>query len=145
MESESRGRLFYFFIALVLFFFFLKLVELQIFRHGEYGRFADENASRVSRIRAPRGIIYDRFDRVLVRNRPVFSLLFFPDELLEEDRQRVLWDLSRKTGISYQELFAKVSSSKALSYEGVKLISDLPPRSVTKIKESAEKLRRGKN
>src|SRR3989339_103526 len=140
MESESRGRLFYFFIALVLFFFFLKLVELQIFRHGEYGRFADENASRVSRIRAPRGIIYDRFDRVLVRNRPVFSLLFFPDELLEEDRQRVLWDLSRKTGISYQELFAKVSSSKALSYEGVKLISDLPPRSVTKIKESAETL-----
>ena len=65
------------FTALVAFVFGLlvmRLYYLQIVRGQHFGRLAEENRVSLIRVRAPRGIVYDRFGNVLVTNRPSFSV-----------------------------------------------------------------------
>ncbi|NQU18156.1 MAG: penicillin-binding protein 2 [Candidatus Saganbacteria bacterium] len=138
MENNNRGRIFYFFLLICLLFFVYKLAELQIFNHSRYAGFAEENAARITPIRAPRGIIYDRSGRVIVQNRPVFSLFLFPEKV--GDLDAVLTVLSKKLNLSFEELKKKVSKSTAPSYEGIRIANKLSSIQVSGIKESADQL-----
>lgn len=52
----------------------LRLYYLQIVRGPYFRHLAEENRVSLIRVRAPRGIIYDRYGNVLVTNRPSFSV-----------------------------------------------------------------------
>jgi penicillin-binding protein 2 len=52
----------------------LRLYYLQIVRGTHYRRLAEENRISLIRVRAPRGIVYDRHGNVLATNRPSFSV-----------------------------------------------------------------------
>lgn len=52
----------------------LRLYYLQIVRGEHYRRLAEQNRISLIRVRAPRGIVYDRHGNVLVTNRPSFSV-----------------------------------------------------------------------
>ncbi len=131
--GNNRSRVFYYFLLAIFVFFTYRLFDLQVFKFDQYNRFADENAARITPIRAPRGVIYDRSEKVIVQNRPVFSLFFFPNKT--EDANRVLELLSYKLGQSVEELKDKIANSKALSYQGIKLATNIPSQLVSKIKE----------
>ena len=70
----------------------LRLWQLQVISAQEFRLKADRNRFRLVPISAPRGIIYDRFGRQLVRNVPSFSVSIVPAGLPEEptERQAVL-------------------------------------------------------
>lgn len=138
MRDDSRGRIFYIFLFFVFLFFLYKLIDLQLIKHGQYDRFAEENAARITPIRAPRGIIYDRSGNIIVHNRPVFSLVFFPEKTEDYEEELVL--LSQKLNIPVQELKRKISSSSDPGYMGIRLANNLSPSEVSKIKEAEEKL-----
>jgi len=57
---------------------FLRLLHLQIADGAKFNRLALENAAKTVPESAPRGIIYDRQGKVLVENRPVFSVRILP-------------------------------------------------------------------
>ncbi|HWR98027.1 MAG TPA: penicillin-binding protein 2 [Candidatus Methanoperedens sp.] len=52
----------------------LRLYFLQVVRGAHYRRLAEENRISLIRMRAPRGIVYDRHGNVLATNRPSFSV-----------------------------------------------------------------------
>jgi penicillin-binding protein 2 len=65
------------FTALVTLFFgllVLRLYYLQIVRGRYFTRLAEETRISLIRVRAPRGIVFDRHGNVLVTNRPSFSV-----------------------------------------------------------------------
>ncbi|NLI16132.1 MAG: penicillin-binding protein 2 [candidate division Zixibacteria bacterium] len=57
---------------------FIKLSAMQIFSASYYRRASLENSVRIVPIKAPRGIILDRFGNIIVRNRPSYSMYLVP-------------------------------------------------------------------
>jgi len=70
----------------------LKLWSLQVVSSEDYQAAADSNRFRLVPVDAPRGIIYDRYGELLVRNVPSFAVSIVPAGLPEvpSERQRVL-------------------------------------------------------
>ena len=99
-----------------------RLWELQIASAEEYKQSADLNRFRLVPINAPRGLIYDRFGRVLVRNKPSFAASIVPAGLPEDEKARavVLTRLGELLGIpvgeDQGELGELPGSSTAASY-----------------------------
>ena len=58
-----------------------QLWRLQIAQGEAYREKADLNRLRVVSIRAPRGVIYDREQRILARNVPAFTVSILPADL----------------------------------------------------------------
>ncbi len=97
-DRQSRFRLL-FFQLLILFTFLViifRLWDLQIISADVYQRSADRNRFRLVPISAPRGIIYDRYGQMLVRNVPSFTVSIVPAGLPDdpEERSRVLHRVS---------------------------------------------------
>ena len=73
--------------------------KLQVIDSDKYGQMAEQNRVRSIPIIAPRGRMLDRDGRVLVDNRPSFSVLLLRDDpKLVEELESALTDLSRLSG-----------------------------------------------
>ena len=68
----AAGILFLFFVLLI------RLVYLQVFKHGFYDTLSDRNVINIVPIPANRGLIYDRNGVLLAKNIPVYSLMVVP-------------------------------------------------------------------
>ena len=66
-----------------------RLWELQVVRSDQYAEQAVENRLRVERVPAPRGIIYDRTGKPLVKNSPFYSVAIDPKMLQGADIERL--------------------------------------------------------
>ncbi len=86
-QYEVKLRLFVFRALVVLVFLGLAFETwyLQVTRGEEYTFLADQNRFREITVDAPRGVMYDRDDNLLVRNRPTYNLVVIP-AYLPEDR-----------------------------------------------------------
>src|SRR5215471_21452629 len=58
-----------------------RLSWLQILQNRYYRAAALENSTRVTFLRAPRGIIYDRHGNLLATNKQTISMIAIPNEL----------------------------------------------------------------
>lgn len=78
-----------------------------------YSSWAQVNMNRTERVPAPRGIVRDRFETVLVENKAAFSLLldlraFMKDPKVREDTLRYLEDTA---GILPEEVWSRVNDA----------------------------------
>ncbi|UCF87181.1 MAG: hypothetical protein JSV71_00270, partial [Nitrospiraceae bacterium] len=72
-----------YFIIFIFAVFLFKLWDLQVIRGREFKEIAEQNRLRIVEIPAPRGLIYDRNNRPLVKNIPSFDI-----SVLKEDISR---------------------------------------------------------
>ena len=90
----KKGQIYglYILITGIMFIIFCRLCWLQVFLGANYKNIAEGNRTRIEKIRADRGLIYDRNHTPLVRNMPDFSLILSPEDLprYKEDRSNVL-------------------------------------------------------
>jgi penicillin-binding protein 2 len=97
-ENNGRPRIvLYQLVILVVFCGMLgRLWRLQIVRSEGYQSQADANRFRLAPIDAPRGVIYDRYGRLLVRNIPSYTISIVPAALPEDEtaRQAILTRLA---------------------------------------------------
>lgn len=87
-----------------------RLVWLQIIQTSYYKTKAVENSTRVTFLRAPRGIIYDRNGNMLATNKQTLSMVAIPSQI--EDIQYLSRQLSRILGIDYKELQDRLEKAK---------------------------------
>ncbi|MFH1085094.1 MAG: penicillin-binding protein 2 [Chloroflexota bacterium] len=80
----------------------LRLWDLQVTSWAKYHQSADRNRFRLVPIDAPRGIIYDRYGRILTRNVPSFSVGIVPAGLPADaaERRAVLQRVAELTGLT---------------------------------------------
>ncbi len=119
MKSYGLRLRYLLFQALVLVAFgiiALRLWDLQVVSSAEYRESADRNRYRLTPIDAPRGIIYDRAERMLVRNVPSFTVSIVPGGLPDDQdaRQAVL---ARVGGLLQMPVSASVTISDAVTSE----------------------------
>lgn len=87
-----------------------RLVWLQILQSSYYKRLAVDNSTRVTFLRAPRGIIYDRHGTMIATNKQSLSMVAIPSQLdnLDELSRR----LSKILNIDYDEVYKKLEAAK---------------------------------
>ncbi len=111
-------------VAAVFGVLFLRLFYLQVIDGREYRRLSESNSIRLQDIDAPRGLIFDRYSRMLVDNRPSFDLhIILKDAKPLND---TLSNLSRISGMALADLKARVESNKEHgAYKPVLLKEDI--------------------
>lgn len=87
-SDELKSRYRYFIIALSIFFIFIlsRIWYLQIISGEEFSRLAKNNRIRIRRVPASRGMILDRYRRILVDNRPSFQVSLVPEDIDNVDQ-----------------------------------------------------------
>ncbi len=90
-------------ILLVLGLYLIRLWQLQFLEGGAWQTRAEQQQNRLVSIAPPRGVIYDRAGKVLVRNIPAYNVTITPGNLPEDpERERaVLMRLAQLIDIPY--------------------------------------------
>lgn len=78
--SILRKRIVFFIITLFFAVSVMNLFYMQIIKRSQFSEQSDENSVKPVPQVAPRGIFYDRYFRVMVGNRPSFSIQIIPAE-----------------------------------------------------------------
>ena len=95
---------------LTAFIFIGRLVSLQLL-NSSYKLLSDGNAVIETPIYPERGYIYDRDQKLLVSNQPVYDLMAIPENITPFDTLK----LSQTLGVSESELKSKIKSAKTFS------------------------------
>lgn len=82
--SASRRRIFSIVIVMVLVVMIGRLYQLQLVYQDEWGRKSRDNSVRTILSEPVRGLIYDRRGRLLVDNRPSYTVTVTPNEFRSE-------------------------------------------------------------
>lgn len=88
--------------ALLFAVLFLRLFHLQITTADDYAKESEDNRITRKRLKAPRGLVYDRDGEVLARNRAAFSIQLIRDTRSRESDRRAIEALEEATGESVQ-------------------------------------------
>ncbi len=136
---NSRSKVFLVILNLILIFFLLRLFTLQVIENKKYTKLSSDNAARNTPILAPRGIVFDRSGKVLLKNKPVFMLYVLP-HLLPENPIPVFERLSSIVGISSAQIEERFKERKTQIFEGVLIESDIPIAKVARIEEERNNL-----
>jgi len=123
---EFKGRIFAATAVIVAAFFVLlfRFWYLQIKEHAYYNELSLNNATRLIKAVAPRGIIYDRLGIKIAENRPGFDLYIVPEDV--KDWEMTGRTLSALIDIDEETINERVEKSKKRpAFQAVKLKEDL--------------------
>lgn len=136
---NKRLILAYGFISIMLFALIVRLWYLQ----GIYGSFyrdqSENNRIRTVRTVPPRGIIYDRNEKVLVRNRPAFDVALILEDI--PNINELLNALSEITGREVEQLRKNLNApAKNSHFEPRVVMADVSWEELAKIKVNSYRL-----
>jgi len=101
-----------------------RLFYLQIIERQEYNRLSENNCIRLQSIDPPRGMISDRYGKLLVENRPSFDLSIIPKDA--KPMSQTLYRVSDFLESTPQELLIKVKRKiGSQSYKPIPLHQDI--------------------
>jgi len=127
--SLTGKQLNVFFLVIVfgLSVIFLRLAYLQIFQGGYYFSVSENNRIRVNEIKAPRGLVYDRNGKVLVKNISNFYLAVIPIDVPEDEKEKseFIKRVSEISGIDENEISNAVLTANPQSYEPIIIKNDI--------------------
>lgn len=123
---EFKGRVFAAMLLVGACFFLLAahLWYLQVFEHSYFLELSMNNATRLIKATAPRGVVYDRVGVKIAENRPGFDLYIVPEDVKDWPRTKEM--LTRLVLIEEAEIDAALEKSKKRPpFQAVKLKEDL--------------------
>jgi penicillin-binding protein 2 len=132
-------------ISLAVLALVVRLVQVQVLEAQRYRAAAQANQIRLIPVAAPRGIIYDRTGKVMVRSRPEFVVGLIPSEVTDIDSE--LHELAQTTGVPEDELQHRLLHHRGVNYQDfaevqayepygpVELATDLPVQVVARLSE----------
>lgn len=119
--------------ALIFVVLIIRLWQLQVIDHNSYYQLSRINAARSMPVIAPRGIIYDRFGKVLVGNRAAFSVYILQTEV--KDMPALFRRLSRIISLTPAELEKKVKEQTTRIFDPILIKEKVPIDIVARIEE----------
>lgn len=139
MELKHRVLLLSFVVGAIFFVLLLRLWHLQILSGDDYRSMSENNRLRFLPVAASRGAILDRNGKVLVSNRPSFSLAVIPQEVKKKDELLNL--LSSLLGLDRAELAERWEKVRGRAkYYPVVLASNITRDQVEIIEENRLRL-----
>ncbi len=128
---EKRISVSLYIVSILFCIFIFRLFSLQILKGNEYKKIDEHNRIRVVDILAPRGIIYDRHGRALVKNVPSFDITAIKEDV-HDDSDKLL-AMSRFIGLKIDVLKTRLKGSAASPFENVILKQNVSFKDVAKV------------
>ncbi|MHB8057858.1 MAG: penicillin-binding protein 2 [Desulfuromonadaceae bacterium] len=139
LESKQRILVLSFVVGVVFLFLVIRLWHLQILRADNYYAMSENNRLRFVPVAASRGTIMDRTGKVLVSNRPSFSLAVIPQEV--KDEEKLLTLLAELLGLDRAEMADRWKKSKGRAkYYPIVLASNISRDHVEIVEENRLRL-----
>ncbi|CAM2006863.1 penicillin-binding protein 2 [Acanthopleuribacter pedis] len=98
--------------------------RIQILNQERYERLGEKYRIKKRRIKATRGLIYDRHERLITQNMPTYDLLLRRDEM-EQPWRKVKDELAEFLQVDVAQLQRKYDSRSTLLSQPVKLIENI--------------------
>ena len=120
-------------VAFLFILFLLRFWYLQVLKGEDYARQAQENRLHLERMYSNRGLIFDRYGRLLAENRPAYCIAVTADDC--PDIAASLIQISQWSGVPEDALLAKYTQGrkKVPGFEPMILVSDIPFETLTHI------------
>lgn len=118
-RGKGRERHLQGFITLLFAILLLRLFFFQIAHWKHYLNLSDKNRIRLIPQEAPRGVIFDRNGRVLVENRPSYTISILPSR--QVNIEKTVARLSNLLGIPESDIWDKINTQRLRPYEPVKV------------------------
>ena len=139
MASKRRILLLSFVVGAIFFLLLLRLWHLQILSADDYRSRSENNRLRFVPVAASRGAIMDRNGKVLVSNRPSFSLAVVPQEV--KDKEALLDQLAALLTLDRKELAERWDKNKGRAkYYPIVLASNISRDQVEIVEENRLRL-----
>ena len=120
---ERKINIALYFIAVLFVVLGFRLWDLQLLKGGEYQKIDEHNRLRVLNITAPRGIIYDRNNRPLVKNVPSFDISVIKEYLPEDEE--TLKSLSSLVDLKVDSIKRLLKKASRIPFKPVTLRQDV--------------------
>ena len=134
VRIKGISRLIYFsFLPL-----FCGLIYTQLFCYHRYQRLSNFNSIRIIDLGIPRGTIFDRNGRVLLKDKPCFNLCFVPFDL--ENSEKVSNILAPALNISQEKIESILEKKYFNPFEQQFLKRDLNEKEIAFVEEKGEQL-----
>jgi penicillin-binding protein 2 len=142
MNSDSHTKIrfrivLYFFVALIT-VLVVRLYFMQVMSGEVYAQQASEGILRSKSVPAPRGNIYDRNGKLLVKSIPVPAVAVDPRILIKN--VAVVKILSEKLNIPYEEIMSKIQKSNISYLDRIILKQDIDYGTMIYLKENSANL-----
>jgi penicillin-binding protein 2 len=139
LESKQRILGISFVVGAIFLILILRLWHLQILNAEDYRSMSENNRLRFVPVAASRGAIMDREGKVLVSNRPSFSLAVIPQEV--KDKEALIIRLAKLLDLDQNELRERWEKSKGRAkYYPIVLASNISRSQVEIIEENRLRL-----
>ncbi|MFH1235835.1 MAG: penicillin-binding protein 2 [Parcubacteria group bacterium] len=129
MHTDEKRVHWLFFLGIAVFGILLyRTASLQIASGDQYRLWAEQNRIRIQSIIAPRGTIFDKMNKELVKNIPNFQLMLIPADLPRSADQLsvVINDLAPYSGLSSDDLKNFIDNADSSSYQPLLIREHVP-------------------
>jgi penicillin-binding protein 2 len=123
IRFKEKLRVFSLVVAIGFGIFIARLAYLQLLSGAEFKNLSDRNRIRLLRLKAPRGLVYDRHQELLIDNRPSFTVSLIPAEA--SDPASVLAKLRRFHDFDGGEVLERVRNSIHTPFKQVLVMEDV--------------------
>ena len=137
IQIYPKRRLLYIVIGLVFMLFIGRLYQLQLIYREEYGKKSEENSIRTIPKEPVRGYMYDRTGKLVVDNRPAFTVTIMPFEFDKRNIEYLSTLLALEPGFIRDRLKKGEAYSR---FAPVKIKRDIDFRTLSAIEENRDKL-----
>lgn len=118
-----------------------RVFYLQILAHSKFKNLAKNNSTRVSLIRAPRGIIYDRDGNILATSKQALRIIAYPYIISNvKDKRTLARNLSRLSGKGENDLFKILNETNPRVPLPIQIANNIDVAQAIKIYENAHLL-----
>ena len=137
---ELTGKKYFLYgIAFALSFLLIgRLIQIQFMNQEEYGKESQKNSVKKITVTPARGLMYDRTGKLLVDNKPSYSLTITPAQF---DTSTIL-EISQLVDMQSDEIKSRLSEAKGTNrFNPVKIKRDIDFKVISYIEENRDKFR----
>lgn len=136
LSLKRREKLSYSVVIAALLFLFFGLVKLQVIEHTELVTKSEKNRIRVELIVPRRGVVYDREGRVIMDNRPSYTVSVVP---AEEVQGKTLPNLARLLNVDTLQIRKQIRKNMVSRYQPTPVKRDISFELVAILEEQSKR------
>jgi len=137
MDQEKRKYVIYSFSFVIFFVFVIRLAYLQLFTKEELSKESDKNSVKTITITPPRGLMYDRNGKVLVDNKPSYTVTITPSQFDKNILNEVATILEMEPGTLMENLKSFKGTNR---FNPAKIKRDVEFKVISFIAENKDRL-----
>lgn len=136
LSLAGRERIGYAVVGAVFLTLFIGVVKLQIVEHRDLALRSESNRIRVVPIVPRRGLVYDREGRVIIDNRPSYTVSVVP---AEEVAGQTIPNLAELLGLDTAQVRARIQKNLVSRYQPATVKRDVPFETIAILEEQSKK------